>query len=150
SMTATDVGRSRLDEAKREAMKVVNDMRAEDQMMVLSAAAKPEAVTGFTADKSELARAIDNLKPRETMTNMRDAVNLAAALVASRDSSQIDIVSDGAFTPVTNVNLGKTHVAFHEIGKSGHNVGITGVDYRRSLTGEKTVEVFVTAHNFDT
>src|SRR5262245_4646080 len=59
SMTATDVGKNRLEEAKRESLKIANDMRAEDQMMVLSAAAKPEAVTGFSADKSELARAID-------------------------------------------------------------------------------------------
>jgi Ca-activated chloride channel family protein len=149
SMSATDVGRNRLDEAKKEAVRLVNDMRAEDQMMILSAAAKPEAMTGFTADKSELSRAIDSLKPHETITNMRDAVNLAAALVSSRESSQIDIVSDGAFPTITNVNLGKTHVAFHSIGKAGHNVGIAAVDYRRSLTGEKKVEVFVTVHNFD-
>jgi Ca-activated chloride channel family protein len=149
SMTATDVGSSRLDAAKREAMKLVNDMKAEDQTMLLSAAAKPEAVTGFSADRSELSRAIEGLKPKETMTNMRDAVNLAAALVAARESSQIDVVSDGAFEPVTNVNLGKTHVVFHPIGRASHNVGITGVDYRRSLGGERMVQVFVTMHNFD-
>jgi Ca-activated chloride channel homolog len=149
SMTATDVSPSRLEAAKREAIKVVNDMRAQDQMMVLSAAAKPEAVTGFTSDKSELIRGINALIPKETVTNVRDAVNLAAALVAARDASQIDIISDGAFPPITNVNLGKTHVAFHPIGKAARNVGIAAVDYRRSLTGEKTLEVFVSVHNFD-
>ncbi len=150
SMTATDVGRSRLDEAKHESLRVVNGMRPEDQMMVVSAAARPEAMTGFSGDKSELARAINALKPHETDTNMRDAVNLAAALVATRDASQIDVVSDGAFAPITNVNLGKAHVVFHPIGKSSHNVGIAAVDYRRSLTGERKVEVFVTVRNFDT
>jgi Ca-activated chloride channel homolog len=149
SMTATDVSPSRLEAAKREAVKIVNDMRAQDQMMVLSAAAKPEAVTGFTNDKSELIRAINGVKPRETVTNVRDAVNLAAALVAARDASQIDIISDGAFPPITNVSLGKTHVAFHPVGKAARNVGISAVDYRRSLTGEKSIEVFVAVHNFD-
>src|SRR5205823_2714945 len=71
------------------------------------------------------------------------------ALVATRDASEIDVISDGAFDPITNVNLGKTHVAFHPIGKSGHNVGITAVDYRRSLTGDNKIQVFVTVHNFD-
>ncbi len=149
SMSATDVGRSRLDEARREAIKLVNDMRTEDQMMVLSAASRPEAHTGFTGNRGELINAIESVQPRETRTNMRDAVNLAAALVAARDASQIDIVSDGAFDPVNNVNLGKTHVVFHPVGKAARNVGITAIDYRRSLTGEKTVEIFVTVRNFD-
>lgn len=148
SMSATDVGKSRLDEAKREAMSVVNDMRTEDQMMVLAAGAKPEAMTGFTADRSELARAINSIRQTETITNMRDAVNLAAALVSARDVSQIDIVSDGAFAPITGVNLGKAQVKYHLIGKTNNNVGIAAVDYRRSLTGDKMVEVFVTVHNF--
>lgn len=150
SMTATDIGRSRLDEAKQEAGRVVGSMRPEDQMLIVSAAAKPTAMTGFTSDRGELGRAIDSLKPHETSTNMREAVNLASALVATRDASEIDIISDGAFDPITNVNLGKTHVAFHPVGKSGHNVGITAVDYRRSLTGDNKIQVFVTVHNFDT
>src|SRR5205807_7396125 len=74
SMTATDVGRSRLDEAKQEASRVVGGMRPEDQMLVISAAAKPTAMTGFTSDRGELGRAIDSLKAHETSTNMREAV----------------------------------------------------------------------------
>src|ERR1043166_665256 len=42
SMAATDVGPSRLDEAKREASKIVREMRPADQMLVISAAARPE------------------------------------------------------------------------------------------------------------
>ncbi len=148
SMSARDVGGSRLEEAKREALNVVNDMRSEDQMMVLSAGAKPEAMTGFTADKSELARAVNSIRQIETITNMRDAVNLAAALVAARDASQIDVISDGAFPPISGVNLGKAQVKFHTIGKANNNVGIAAVDYRRSLMGDKKVEVFITVHNF--
>src|SRR5256714_6988469 len=114
SMMATDVGRSRLDEAKAEANKIVSDMKPEDEMMVLSAAAKPEAATGFTADRSELGRAIGGLRPHETITNMRDAVNLAAALVSARPASEVDIISDGGFPPLTSVNLRKeTHVRVH-------------------------------------
>src|SRR5579862_8408981 len=82
SMSATDVSPSRLDAARREAHRIVNDMHAEDQVMLVSAAAKPEAVTGFTADRLDLHRSIDSLRTHDTTTNMRDAVNLAAALVA--------------------------------------------------------------------
>lgn len=149
SMLATDVGKSRLDEAKRQAHAIVDNIKPEDVMMVLSAGSRPLSMTGFTADRADLSRAIESLTAHETPTNMRDAVNLAAALVSARPAAQIDILSDGGFAPITNVNLSKTRVAFHPIGKASHNVGITAVDYRRSLTGEKTIEVFVTVHNFD-
>jgi Ca-activated chloride channel homolog len=148
SMGATDTGRTRLDHARDEALAVVNDMRPEDQMMVLSAGARPEALTGFTADRSELARAINSIRQTETITNMRDAASLGAALVSARDASQIDIISDGAFPPIAGVDLGKALLRFHTVGNSSDNVGIAAVDYRRSLMGEKTVEVFVTVRNF--
>jgi len=86
SMLATDVGRSRIDEAKRQARSIVDNMKPQDVMMVLSAGARPLAVTGFTADRSELARAIDSLQAHETTTNMRDAVNLAQQYVDLRYS----------------------------------------------------------------
>jgi Ca-activated chloride channel family protein len=149
SMGATDVKPNRLEMAKREALDVANAMRPEDQMMVVSASSKAEAATGFTSDRGELARAINSLTVHETGTNMRDAINLASALVATRDASEIDVISDGAFDPIMNVNLGKTHVTFHPVGKSGGNVGIAAVDYRHSLTGESKVQVFITVHNFD-
>src|SRR5687767_126545 len=137
SMGATDVRPSRIEKAKDEAIKIVGGMRPEDQVMVVSAASRPEALTGFTSERGELSRAINSLEPRETSTNIRDAVNLAAALVATRDSARIEVISDGAFPPITNVNLGKAYVAFHPIGESAANVGIAAVDYRHSLAGEE-------------
>ncbi|MEP6755536.1 MAG: VWA domain-containing protein [Chthonomonadales bacterium] len=150
SMMATDVGPSRLEEAKKQAAQLVREIRPEDQMMILTCSSRPEAMSGFSDDKSDLIRRVEGIRPRQTNTNMRDALNLAAALVASRDASQIDIVSDGSFPNISSVNLGKTRVVFHPVGKTGHNVGIAAVDYRRSLTGDKTLQLFVTAHNFDT
>ncbi|HZO91586.1 MAG TPA: BatA and WFA domain-containing protein [Chthonomonadaceae bacterium] len=166
SMRATDVAPSRLEAARRTAHELVGQMRPGDRMMVLSASARPEALTGFTEERAELHRAIDSLKPHDTPTNMRDALNLAADLVAARkegDSGRIELISDGGFEAqdggagspnaapryaLTNINLGKTHVAFHPIGKGHDNVGITAVDFRRSLGGEKSLQLLVVTHNY--
>jgi Ca-activated chloride channel homolog len=163
SMRATDVAPTRLDAAKQVAYDLINGMKPGDLTMVLSASSRPEAATGFTADRTELRRAVDGLKPHDTPTNMRDALNLAADLVASRnngDNGRIELVSDGGFeaqesanggTPeytLTNLNLGKTHVAFHPIGKGHDNVGIIAVDFRRNLGSEKTVQLLVVTHNY--
>jgi Ca-activated chloride channel family protein len=166
SMRATDVAPSRLDAARQEAQQVVSRMGAGDMMMVISASSRPEAVSGFTNEKSELRRVLDNLKPHDTPTNMRDALNLAADLVAGRnggDAGRIDLISDGGFEDggasngasgaqpqytLANLNLGKTRVVFHPIGKGHDNVGITAVDFRRSIGGEKSVQMLVVTHNY--
>lgn len=163
SMRATDVSPSRLEVARRRAQELVSDMRPGDQMMILSAAARPQAVTGFTGERAELRRAIGSLQPHDTPTNMRDALNLAADLVASRDNEQngrIELISDGGFEneagepgsaqqfTLANLNLGKTHVTFHPIGSGHDNVGITAVDFRRNLGSDKTVQLLVVTHNF--
>jgi hypothetical protein len=149
SMLATDENGSRLDAARRKALQIIGDMKPQDQVMVIAASARPEAVTGFSSDRSVVSRAVNSLTARQTAANMRDAVNLAAALVATRDAAQIDIISDGAFDPVTGVNLGKAHVIFHPVGRRSKNVGITAADYRRNPAGEGTIEVLLALNNFD-
>jgi hypothetical protein len=162
SMRATDVAPTRLDAAKRRAHELVDSMRSNDMMMVLSAASRPEVGrTGFTTERGELHRAIDSLQPHDTPTNMREALNLASDLVASRnsgDSGEIDLVSDGVFAgangsggegaALAGLNLGKTHVVFHPVGVGHDNVGIVAVDLRRNLGAEKTVQLLVVTHNF--
>jgi Ca-activated chloride channel family protein len=164
SMRATDVAPTRLDAAKQAAYDLINGMKPGDLMMVLSASSRPEAATGFTAERAELRRAVDGLKPRDTPTNMRDALNLAADLVSARNNGEngrIELVSDGGFetqttgtaggTPeytLSNLNLGKTHVEFHPIGKGHDNVGIIAIDFRRNLGSEKTVQLLVVTHNY--
>ena len=164
SMGATDVAPSRLDEAKRKAHELVRQRHPGDLMMILSASSRPRAATGFTREDSELDRAIDDLKAHDTPTNMRDALNLAADLVASRnngDSGVIDLISDGGFESqsgaasdgslqytLASLNLGKTHVNFLPVGKRQDNVGITAVDFRRNLGSERTVQLLVVTHNF--
>ena len=165
SMGATDVAPSRLEAAKAKARELVNGLKPGDIMMVLSAYSRPEAVTGFTSDRGELRRAIDGLRPRDTPSNMREALNLAADLVASRaqgDMGRIELISDGGFlgpgggadasggtlSALANLNLGKTHLAFYPIGRRHDNIGITAVDFRRNISGEKSVQLLVVTHNY--
>ena len=165
SMGATDETPTRLDKAKQKAHQLVRERKPGDLVMVLSASSRPRAVTGFSKDGSELDRAIDGLTLQETPTNMRDALNLAADLVASRNNGEngdLELISDGGFESqgvgsgadgalqytLANLNLGKTHVAFHPIGKRQNNVGITAVDFRRNLGAEKTDQLLVVTHNY--
>lgn len=163
SMRATDITPSRLDAAKRQALDLVNTMKPGDQMMVLSAAARPETATGFTAERAELRRAVDSLIPHDTPANMRDALNLAGDLVASRnngDNGLIALISDGGFdapqngnggsATLTNLHLGHAHLQYYPVGSRADNVGITSVDFRRNLGSARTLQLLVVTHNFST
>jgi Ca-activated chloride channel family protein len=167
SMRATDVRPSRLDAARQKARELVASLGPGDKMMVLSAYSRPEALTGFTGKAAELRQAIDSLKPHDTPNSMRDALNLAADLIASHSNGEggvIDLLSDGGFEAqvstagapgaepqyvLSNLNLGKTHLAFYPIGKDHDNVGITAIDFRRNLGNDRpTVQFLVVTHNY--
>ncbi len=74
----------------------------------------------------------------------------------------MELISDGGFESedggeegsggprytLTNLNLGRTHLDFYPVGSGHENVGITAVDFRRSLGGEKTFQLLVVAHNY--
>lgn len=164
SMRATDVAPSRLDAARRIAHDLVGRMRPGDKMMILSASSRPKAASGFTSERSELHRAVDGLSPDDTPTEMRDAVNLAADLVASRGGEsvgQIDLISDGGFegtagtdrageVTLTGLRLGRAHLTYHPVGVRHENVGITAIDFRRNLGERKTVQLLVRVSNYGT
>ncbi len=149
SMEATDVRPNRLAQAQELARSVIAAMSPQDAGMVIAAANRPIAVTGFTDRRSELAQAVSQLRPHAASCDMQGALSLAAAVVAPRSEGEIHVFSDGGFPQVGGVNLGKAHIVFHAIGRSSNNVGIIAADYRRSLARDGMVDVLATLHNFD-
>ncbi|MGC8666566.1 MAG: vWA domain-containing protein [Chthonomonadales bacterium] len=149
SMEATDVRPDRMAKAQDLARGVVASMAPQDLGMVIAAGARPEALTGFTDRRSELAQAVSQIHARTTSCDMKGALGLAAAVVAPASEGEIHIFSDGGFTQITGVNLGHAHVFFHRVGRASHNIGIVAADYRRTLSQEGIVEVLATLHNFD-
>jgi Ca-activated chloride channel homolog len=160
SMQATDIAPSRMDAAKQLARKLIDTLKPGDRMMIMAAGARPKPKTGFTSERPQLLRALDEVQAADTSAAMRDAINLSADLVASRkDGSvgRIELISDGGFltanstgTPqaLTGLNLGDTHLEYHAVGKGGDNVGIVAVDIRRNLGRQKSVQLLVVTHNF--
>lgn len=160
SMQATDVAPSRIEAAKKQARDLIDNLKPGDRMMVMAAGARPRAVTGFTNERPELNQKVNEIQAADTPSAMRDAINLAADLVASRkdgSTGRIELISDGGFlaqaangTPqaLSNLNLGDTHLEYHPVGKGGDNVGIVAVDFRRNLGRQKSVQLLVVTHNF--
>lgn len=148
SMQSTDVSPSRFDQAKAKALDVVKRMGPGDTMLVIVAGAKSQVVAPFTSDKRSLSGAISGLKPVDTNCNMRQAMVLALSLVAGKSVAppRIVVLSDGLFDPLVDLQPGKARIDFMKIGRQCDNVAITGMDSRKTLSGEQ--QVFVSLRNF--
>ena len=148
SMQSTDVSPSRFDQAKSKALDVVKRMGPGDTMLVITAGAKTHVVAPFSSDKRALAGAIGTLKPVDTPCSMRQAMVLALSLVAGKSAAppRIVVFSDGLFDPLVDLSPGKAVIDFVRIGRECDNVAITGMDSRKTLSGDQ--QVFVSLRSF--
>lgn len=148
SMQSTDVKPSRFDDAKSKAIGIVRKMGPGDTMLVITAGAKTRVVASFTSDKRALSGAISGLKPVDTGCNMRQGLVLALSLVAGKSAAppRIVVLSDGGFGAMPDLSAGKAKLDYLKIGRECENVAITGLDSRKTLTGDQ--QVFIGLRNF--
>jgi len=148
SMQTTDVGMSRFEKARQQASSMADSMGPGDSMLVISAGTKPQVLSSFSSDKRSIARDIRSLKPTDASCDMRQALVLAASLVAEKSSkpARIIVLSDGAFGKLDDTPLGMAKVDYRCIGNNSDNVGITGISSRKSLSGSR--QVFVGMQNY--
>jgi hypothetical protein len=96
SMNATDSTEdTRFDEAKRQALDMVNTMNAGDLMTVIRVADQPEVLSPYTGDALALREAIQSAEPSHASADWNAALTLAAAGAAGAADFNVVIISDG-------------------------------------------------------
>lgn len=148
SMSAVEAdGRTRLEQAKADALKIASSLSSEDEMMLVSFNARASVVCGFTGNKRQLKETINSIKPTQCPTTIEPAMILAKSIANSRKHPRIFILSDGAFeTPQVSDIPGQ--IEYHRIGTNQPNIAVTGLDIRRSISDNTKVEMFVALENF--
>src|SRR5262249_16955795 len=150
SMSATDASPSRLETAKKEALKEIDAHTDNDTGMVIVFNSSAEILQSYTHDRSLLRRAVDSIRPTQRTTRLEEALSLADSLAnptrstddgASRPAgedpakartyvaaegmpTEVFLYSDGRFPDVTDFNLGNLSVEYHAMGDNSDNVGI--------------------------
>lgn len=154
SMSATDVAPSRLDEAKTEAEKFVEqEMSGTDVATVISVSSKPMAQLSFTSDKARLKQVIDDIQPTDTVADMPAAFTLAQSMIGSGAGAFIRIYSDGDYDSdmtrrLQQFSFGSAGVKMIPIGMpEPDNVAITAMDARRDQDSG-AYQVFVNVQEF--
>ena len=167
SMNTADVGgRTRLDEARKQAKVLVESLRAPsllglgrqgDEAMVMAFDRHARVMCNFTSDRSQLAAAVDAVEPTDGPSSLVEAVTVARAFAQSSgqdennrsatEAAQLELFSDGRIADLAKISVQPGEMTFHRVGTSGDNVAVTAMQARRSYEKADEVHVFATLAN---
>jgi hypothetical protein len=166
SMSATDVGPSRLDEAKKQVKALIEQMTTSDQAMVIAFSNKAVSVQSYTSDRRQLRTQVDLIEPTIHTSDLSEALRTASGLanpgqsgdpnnpedakVAEAMPATVYIFSDGGFEPVTNFSLGNLTPEYERIGDIVNPANVAIVAFSTDFNPDKPgkLEVFGRLENY--
>jgi hypothetical protein len=150
SMQSTDESPSRFEKARAEALKMVDALKDQEQMLILLAAGNTEVKQSATDDKTALRRAIQNCQVTDSSTRLTEALKLADTLIRDKHDPEVHLFSDGAAGDLSEFENKGLQVIYHRIGQRGNNVGITTLDIRDNPENRKERAIYTSVVNFST
>lgn len=155
SMSTTEPsGETRLDIARTEAKKIIDEMSASQLAMVISFSDRARVLTPFTDSKGALHQAIDSIEPTDAAGRFHEAMRLAEAHstpgenTTSLEGSQYVLLTDGRLPDASEVIVERGQLEIARIGETTENVGIVALDVRRNYERPEQASVLVRVRNF--
>lgn len=125
SMNATDLGVTRFEAAKQQAVNIIDSLTPGDTLAVIRVGTAPEMVENYTNDWVKLREVINGLQPSKSTADWNAALTLAAAGAVGADKFTIILISDGGLPNDLAASYGD--VKFIPVGSSASNVAITAL-----------------------
>lgn len=165
SMGATDVGPSRLDEAKKQVKALIEQMKTGDQAMIISFSSRATPDQSYTGDRKLLRTKVDMISQTNHTTDLNEALRAASGLanpgqtgdpnnpadinVAEAMPATLYIFTDGNVASVKNFKLGNLDPIFQKIGsEASGNVGIVAFSTDHHPDKPEKLEAFARIQNF--
>jgi hypothetical protein len=148
SMQATDETPSRFEVARAEALKWVDSLAGNDQMVVLQAGANTEVKQSATSEKAALRRALQACVCSDGPTRLAPALKMAEALVRDQRDTEVHLFSDGAVPELSEFDNKGLPLVYHRVGKGANNIGITALDVRANPENARQRAIYASAANF--
>lgn len=150
SMQSTDETPSRFEKARASALKWVDTLRDNDQMVVLQAAATTEVKLSRRSEKAEIKRAIRECAVADSPTRLSEALKMAESLTRDINEAEIHLFSDGAAPDLREFENKGLRIMYHQVGQRGENSGVVMLDVRSNPEDPAQRAVFATMANFST
>ncbi len=150
SMEATDVKPSRFEAARAEALKWVDALSGNDQMVVLLAGANTVVKQSATSEKAALRRALQSCVCSDAPTRLVPALRMAQSLVRDQRNAEIHLFSDGAVPDLSQFENAGLPLIFHQVGTGADNLGVTALDVRSNPEDRNQRAIYASVENFST
>ena len=155
SMNTREEALSRLESAKQRALKLVDNLRFIDEMMVISCHTQLIIHSPFTNHQKSLRAAIAWIQPTDVKTDLAPALSLAYSVTQTNTNPEIVVLSDFAIEAqsqqvVDMLQNPPPHAKLHLLPvahKVSDNVGITQFRVRKSLVNAFDYQTLLTIAN---
>lgn len=148
SMLAKEGEHTRLELAKQEALKVVENLRSDQALTIIEAGNEPKVLLSKSGDKLALQNALNGIAASMGTADSRAALSLAKAIAASEPGSGIMWFGDGGSEPLPEAELASIDpdaFRFVQAGKTKENVAI---GMFATQTGERGTEALLRIDNY--
>lgn len=146
SMNATDEAPTRLAAAKERALGLVDALRFQDEMAIVSAGTQAKVLCGLTGHQRTLKRAVEDAPATDGPTRVPEAIALARRLLAGETSGRIVVLSDGGFADPEKLAQA-ADIEWVTVGKKTNNLALTRFQSRRALVDPLGYEVLAEVAN---
>jgi Ca-activated chloride channel homolog len=150
SMNAADMpnGDTRFEEAKRQALSIIDTMGQGDTMTIIRVADVPDVIAPATNDPIALRAAINNAQPSQSAADWVAALTLAAADAINTSDFNMVIIGDGGLGDASGLPGVPGTIRYIPIGQSSSNLAITALA-TRALPGQQP-QLFAQITNYGT
>ncbi len=146
SMAAVDISPSRLEAAKDQAHRLVNEMPDTTRLTLIEAGMRASITAASSLDRRQLHQAIDSLQPGPGGSDLDVALQLAAAIAARQPDTQVLLLSDGQSALQQRVSL-PSNLAYWPIGLRGENQALSLLNLQLERGGE-SLSAFIQVANY--
>ena len=124
SMGATDVTPNRLEAAKGQAHRLVDDLPESARLTVIEAGAKVSVAASASLDRRQAHQAIDQVQLGASGSDLAVALQLASAIASRQPDAQVILLSDGRSDLPERLSL-PGNLVYYPIGLRGENQAVS-------------------------
>ena len=146
SMAAVDISPSRLEAAKDQAHRLVNEMSDTTRLTLIEAGMRASIAAASSLDRRQLHQAIDSLQPGPGGSDLDVALQLAGAIAARQPDTQVLLLSDGQSALQQRVSL-PANLSYWPIGLRGENQALSLLNLQLEPGGE-SLSAFIQVANY--